>query len=569
MANSKQTQERKKHIWESSYPEGISWDSDLDIRPVAEVFDAIADQFPQNPCMEFLGKKYTYAQTLKLINSLAKGLQEAGVVKGTKVGLFLPNCPYFILFYHAIAKIGGTIINYNPLYADREVHHQIEDSQTEFMVTLDLKALYDKIYKMLETTSLKKMIVCPMSGILPFPKNVMFPLVKSRELANIHRDERHIPFDKLVRNDGRFAPIEIDPYEDIAVIQYTGGTTGVPKGAALTHANVTANSHQCRLWFKHVAIGEEKFLAIIPFFHVFAMTAVMNLGIRVAAEIVMLPRFELITTLKVIDKKKPTFCCAVPTIYNAIASHPSVNKYDLTSLNYCISGGAPLPVEVKESFEGKTGCTLVEGYGLTETTPVTNVNPIEGENKPGHIGLPIPQTIIEIISLEDGETPVPLGERGEVCVRGPQVMKGYYNKEDETKNSIRNGRFHTGDVGIMDEDGYVQIVDRIKDVILAGGFNVYPRNVEEAIYLHPSVQECVVAGIDDTYRGQTVKAYIKCHDGHSLTFDELKAFLKDKLSPIEIPKLVDFRDELPKTMIGKLSRKALLEEEEEKKKSKS
>ena len=347
---------------------------------------------------------------------------------------------------------------------------------------------------------------------------------------------------------------------DIALYQYTGGTTGTPKGAMLTHANIVANTEQAAMWLG-CEEGEDKMLGVLPFFHVFAMTAVMNISVRKAMEIVALPRFELDQALKLIHTKKPTVFPGVPAIFNGINNHKKLSKFDLSSIKYCISGGAPLPVEVKKKFEEKTGGILVEGYGLTESSPVVCCNPREGLNKAGSIGLPFPQTIVDIVDPETGQE-VPMGERGELCARGPQVMKGYWNRPDETAATIKGGRLHTGDIAIMDEDGYFFIVDRIKDLIITNGYNVYPRNVEEAIYLHPSVEECIVAGLPDKQRGEIVKAWIKCRDGRSLTAEDLKTFLKDKLSPMELPKRIEFREEpLPKTMIGKLSRKDIVEEE--------
>jgi long-chain acyl-CoA synthetase len=400
-----------------------------------------------------------------------------------------------------------------------------------------------------------------MQDVLPFPKSLLFPIVRRKDIAATQDDGRHLRFADLTANGGDPVRVAVDPAEDVAVLQYTGGTTGLPKGAMLTHANLYANAIQATMWFEGARPGEERLLAVLPFFHVFAMTAAMNLPIRLGAEIVMLPRFDLDQAMETIAKKRPTLFPAVPTIYTAINNHKNRSRYDLSSIKFCISGGAPLPSEVKVAFERGTGCRLVEGYGLSEASPVTNCNPIAGVNKTGSIGLPLPGTTIELVSLEDGQTPVPTGERGELCVRGPQVMKGYWNRPEETAATLRDGLLHTGDVAYMDEDGYVFIVDRIKDLILCSGFNVYPRNVEEAIHLHPAVAEVVVGGIPDAYRGQTVKAWIRLKDGETLDAEGLRAFLQDKLSTIEQPKQVEFRDELPKTLIGKLNRKALLEEE--------
>jgi long-chain acyl-CoA synthetase len=453
-------------------------------------------------------------------------------------------------------------VNFNPLYAERELAKQIEDAEVDLMVTLDLQVLYAKLARMLHETRLRRIVVCPMAGILPWPKSWLFPIVKRKERARIPVDDRHVPYSSLVAKAGRPAPVVVDPMEDVAVLQYTGGTTGVPKGAMLTHANIYANTIQAARWFPGAEPGAERMLGVIPLFHVFAMTAVMNMSLASGAEMVLLPRFDLDQVMAVIAAKKPTIFPAVPTIYTAIANHRDADRYDLSSIKFCVSGGAPLPVEVKAAFEKRTGCILVEGYGLTESSPVATVNPIEGANKPGSIGIPLPGTVIEIVSLEDRAKVIGIGERGEVCIRGPQVMKGYWKKPEETANALADGRLHTGDVGYMDEEGYTFIVDRIKDMILCGGYNVYPRNVEEALYLHPAIAECVVAGVPDPYRGQTVKAYVRLTEGHRLTKADLDAFLKDKLSPIEMPKLLEIRQELPKTMIGKLSRKALLDEEE-------
>ena len=552
--------------WTLGYPPDVDWNAPISVKPMTALLEDAAARFAERPFLDFMGKRSTYAEVARMVDRAARGFQSIGVGKGVRVGLFLPNTPYYVICYFAILKAGGTVVNFNPLYAERELHHQITDSGVELMVTLDLKVLYGKMERMLAESGLKRLVICPMADILPFPKNWLFPIAKRSEVARIPADDRHLSFRRLVANDGNPKPVAIDPAEDVAVLQYTGGTTGVPKGAMLTHANLYANSEQCALWFVGAREGQERMLGVLPFFHVFAMTVVMNFSIRIGAEIVMLPRFELDQVMETIHTRKPTLFPAVPTIYTAINHHKHLEKYDLSSIRYCLSGGAPLPVEVKEAFERNTGCVLVEGYGLSESSPVATANPITGVNKAGSIGLPLPGTLIEIVSLEEPRRVLPIGEKGEVCIRGPQVMKGYWNKPSETALTLVDGRLHTGDVGFMDEDGYTHIVDRIKDMILCSGFNVYPRNVEEAIYLHPAVAECVVAGLPDEYRGQTVKAYIRVDDGKTLTRDELIDFLKDKLSPIEMPKSVEFRNELPKTMIGKLSRKALLDEEEARRK---
>ena len=547
--------------WLGSYPAEIDWHAAFPEQPLYHLLDEAATKFRARPALDFLGKKTSYGTLADLVNRAAKGLAALGVGKGVRVGLFLPNTPYYVILYYAALKAGGTVVNFNPLYAEAEIRHQIEDSGVAFMVTLDLAALYPNVAKFLSRGSLERIVICRMAEILPFPKNLLFPVVKRKEIAAFPADKQHVLFSTLIANDGRFAPPRLDPREDVAVLQYTGGTTGTPKGAMLTHYNLVANTVQCHLWFHMVESGQERALAVIPFFHVFAMTSIMNFSIKTGSEIVMLPRFDAVQLLETIDRTKPTFFPSVPTLFTAIKNRPDVGKYDLRSIRRCISGGAPLPLEVKHDFETLTGCQIVEGYGLTETSPTVTCNPLATGGKDGSIGIPLPGTTVEIVSLDDGTTPVPLGERGELVVSGPQVMKGYWRRPDETAKVLRDGRLRTGDVGYMDADGYTFIVDRIKDLIIAGGYNVYPRNVEEAIYQHQAVLECCVVGVPDPYRGQTVKAFVVLKPGEALTKEELSDFLADKLSKIEMPKLIEFRAVLPKTAVGKISKKALLDEE--------
>lgn len=551
--------------WTENYPKGIQWYDEVSSSPVYEMLDRTVKLYGDAPAFDFLGAKQNWSDINDATLKFAKGLQSIGVKKGMKVGIFLPNCPLFIVAYYALMRIGATVVNYNPLYASAELAEMIEDSETDIVITIDLRMLYDKMSKMLHDTRLDKVVVASFTDMLPFPKNKLFKLFKGREIANVQYTKRILRYEDLIDNAGDYTPVEIDPENDIALYQYTGGTTGLPKGAMLTHANVVANTEQVAIWFHNCREGVDKMLGVIPFFHVFAMTAVMNLSVRKALEIIAIPRFELDQTLKIIEQKKPTIFPAVPAIFSAMNNHKKLKKFDLSSLKYCVSGGAPLAVEVKKKFEEKTGSIVVEGYGLSESSPVLCVNPVDGVNKPGSIGLPLPQTIIEIIDPETGKK-MPTGERGELCARGPQIMKGYWNRPEETKETLKNGRLHTGDIAIMDEDGHFFIVDRIKDLIITNGYNVYPRNVEEAIHMHPSVEEVIVAGLPDKSRGEIVKAWIKCKDGRTLTAEDLKSFLKDKISPMEIPKRIEFRnDPLPKTMIGKLSRKDIVAEELDKK----
>lgn len=555
------TSAQRPYPWLTNYAPGVDWYAPLAGTPVSDLLDRAVEKYGSRPAIDFLGQRTSYHALKLQVDRVAAGLQAMGLNKGDRVGLFLPNCPYFVIFYFAVLKAGGVVVNFNPLYADAQVRHQVEDSGVRFMVTLDLALLHAKLQPLVgKVGSLERLIMCSFADALPFPKSLLFRLFKKKVQVAFPRDAQHLSFDDLQGLAEILKPVDINPDRDVAVLQYTGGTTGVPKGAMLSHSNITINAEQCRLWFPDALLGQERMLGVIPLFHVFAMTAVMNLGLSLGAELILLPRFDIKDLVTTIVKKKPTLFPAVATIYTAINHYSGIEKANLRSIKACISGGAPLPVEVKAKFEELTGCTLVEGYGLTESSPVTNVNPLKGDNRTGSIGLPVPGTIVEIVSLDDHETVLPAGAKGEVCIRGPQVMLGYWNMPSETAKTIVAGRLHTGDVGIMSTDGYVQIVDRIKDMIIAGGYNIYPRNVEEQIYLHPAVAECVVAGVADEYRGQTVKAWIKLKADATLTEGELKAFLKDKLSPIESPKLVEFRDSLPKTLIGKLDRKALVQE---------
>lgn len=541
------------------------WNAAFDARPVHEYLESTVAQFGDRPAADFMGKVWTYFELGDLVDSTAAGLQAMGVGPGVHVGLCLPNTPYYTIFYFAILKIGGTVANFNPLYVEREIAFQARDADVRIMVTMDLKVIYDKVEEVRKEKILDKIIVCPMTFCLPTIKKVLFSLFKRKELADIPRDEAHVWFDELQTRGNSPKPVEIDPHDDIAVLQYTGGTTGVPKGAMLTHQNLSANIEQMRCVFEKARLGEEKMLCVLPFFHVFAMTVAQNLSIILGAEMVLQPRFELKALLEAVKRKQVTLFPGVPTLYTAINNSPMTANYDLSSISLCLSGGAPLPVEVKESFEKLTGCVLVEGYGLTESSPVAAVNPLDENRRAGSIGRLVPGTSARFVSIEDRTTEVAAGEKGELLLHGPQIMKGYWKREDATADMITaEGYLHTGDVGYQDDEGFIYLVDRIKDLILCSGYNVYPRVIEEAIYQNEAVDETIVIAIPDEYRGQSPKAFIKLKEGHSMTGEDMKAFLKEHLSSIEMPREFEFRDELPKTMVGKLSKKELVEEEAQK-----
>jgi long-chain acyl-CoA synthetase len=553
-----------RYPWEESYPPGIDWRADIPVAPVTDLLDSAVAEFPDKPCLEFMGKRYDYKTVGDRVNRIAKGLQDMGIGPGDSVGLLLPNCPYYVLFYYAALRIGATVVNYNPLYAKPEIARQIIDSKTRVMVTLNLKTLYPKIADRLQDSPLERIVICRMREILPFPSSLFFAFARRKEVAAIPSDERHISYERMIDNKGDVVPAKIDPAEDIAVLQYTGGTTGTPKGAMLTHANVYANAIQTGLWAVTAKRGEERFLGVLPLFHVFGMTGVMNTCLHYAGELILLPRFNTAEVLETIDESKPTVFCGVPTMFSAINGHDDLDKYDLSSLELCISGGAPLPTQIKEKFEALTGCTLVEGYGLTESSPVCTVNPFQGAHKSGSVGLPLPGTMIEIVDRNDPDKLLGPGDHGEICISGPQVMAGYLNKPGENADTLRGVRLRTGDVGYLDDDGYLFIIDRIKDLILSGGFNVYPRMVEEAICEHEAVEEAVVCGVPHAHRGEIVKAYVKLKPGAALSNAELRAFMKERVASFEVPSRIEFRDSLPKTLIGKPSRKALVAEEKRK-----
>jgi long-chain acyl-CoA synthetase len=559
-----EVRQQSPYPWLAHYPSGVDWHAAFDPMPVHALLEATAARSSSRTCTHFLGKTISYGEMGELVKKAAAGLQKLGVGKGTKVGLLLPNSPTYLIYFFGILKAGGTVVNYNPLYTLEELTFQLEDSETELMVTLDLKLLFDKVEALLQAGSLKRAVVAHFPALLPATKSVLFKLFKAREMARPDRSPmagRIVHDADVLANDGECRPVPIDPLNDVAVLQYTGGTTGTPKGAMLTHANISINCRQGAAWAVNLQGGRERALAALPFFHVFAMTTVMNFAVAEGAELVIMPRFVLDDAMKLIDRTKPTVMPGVPTMFAAMLSHPKLRSFDLSSLKYCVSGGAPLPVELKQRFERLTGCKVVEGYGLTEASPSVTCNPVEGPVKEGSIGQPLPGTVVSLRDLADPTKEVPLGEKGEICVKGPQVMKGYWKRPEETAGQFVGEFLRTGDVGIMDAEGFVFIVDRIKDLIICSGYNVYPRRIEEAIYAHPAVEEVTVIGIKDAYRGEAPKAFIKLKACAQATQDDIRRHLEKKLSKIEMPAEIEFRDVLPKTMIGKLSKKELKAEE--------
>ncbi len=555
--------------WLAHYPPNVDWHQDFEARPVYAALDSAAAQWPDNVHLDFFGRAFSYRETLDLVARAAKGFQKLGVRKGVKVGLFLPNCPQQVISYFAVLKAGGTVVNFSPLYSEHELLAQVEDSHTDIMVTLDLALLYPKARAILDKCSLNALVVSRLSDAMPVLKGTAFRLLRRKDIAPRRWDQRQRSWHDLLDNDGVFEPASIDPLEDIAVLQYTGGTTGMPKGAMLTHGNVYINGCQNRAWFPDFMPGEETTIGALPFFHAFAMTTILVMGTMTGCRIVLHPKFELDAVVKDVIAKRPSSLPGVPTMFTALANHPKVNRSSFGSVRWAMSGGAPLPGEVRQHFETVTGVKILEGYGLTECSPTATCGPEVGVNKQGSIGLPLPATDIVIVDRDDPRKVLPVGETGEICIAGPQVMKGYWQNPAATAEVIVDGRLRSGDVGYMDADGYTFIIDRMKDLILVGGFNVFPRYVEEAIHKHPAVREVTVIGIPDDYLGEVPKAFVVLKPGHSLEASKLTEFLRGEIGKHEMPREIEFRDELPKTAVGKLSKKELVAEEAEKRKTAS
>jgi long-chain acyl-CoA synthetase len=549
--------------WLAHYPSQIPHTIDYPNKTLQQFLQEAASQFPNKIAIHFLGKELTFQEVYKQALKLANYLVKLGLKKGDRVSIMLPNCPQAVISYYGVLFAGGVVVQTNPLYTERELEYQLKDSGAEILITLDL--LYPKAVKMKAITNLKHLIITSIKDYLPFIKKLFYPLVQKKQqqvIVKVKEQEDQRLFSSVMAfSEAKEMEVDIDPVEDIALLQYTGGTTGFPKAAMLTHRNLIANTVMGAYWMYQCEKGNESILGVLPFFHVYGMTAVMNLSIMQGYKMILLPKFDPETTLKTIQKLKPTLFPGAPTIYIALLNHPKLKNYDLSSIKACISGSAPLPVEVQEKFETVTGGKLIEGYGLTEASPVTHANFLwDGERVKGSIGVPWPDTEAKIISLETGEE-AKINEIGELVVRGPQIMKGYWNQPIETEAVLRDGWLYTGDLGYMDERGYFFIVDRKKDMIIASGYNIYPREVEEVLYEHPKVQEAAVIGIPDVYRGETVKAFIVLKQGEECTKEELDHFVRSRLAAYKVPRIYEFRKELPKTAVGKILRRVLIEGE--------
>jgi len=550
--------------WIKSYPKDITWDQPIDTTPVhLRVLEACDKNGAEN-ALDFLGGKTTFESLGTQIRALAGALQkEYGIKKGSRVALLMPNTPFFPVAYYAVLLAGGTVVNCNPLYTVNELSHIIANSGAEVLITIDLNVVFEKAAELTARGDVKKLIVGHFPNILPLVKKILFSVVKRGDLANwknMSLATQTRSMEALIAINHTAQPVSIDPDKDVAVQQYTGGTTGVPKGAMLTHANIAANVSQIDAWGCGLFYPPTKVVAVLPFFHIFAMTVCMNVPLANGAEVIMLPRFELKALLDLLVRTKANVLPAVPTLTRAVAVGEQTTPEQVASLEVIISGGAALPEETRSEFAQISDALLAEGYGLTECSPVVCCCALREPSKPMSIGMPVPGTDIRFIDIEEPTKTVAPGERGELVVKGKQVMVGYYQNEQATKDAFIDGWFRTGDVGYMDEDGYVFLVDRIKDLIICSGFNVYPRNIEEAIYKHEAVDECNVIGVEDEYRGEAPIAFVKLKSGSSLTATELTDFLSEHISKIELPRDIIFKDELPKTLIGKLSKNELRDE---------
>ena len=552
--------------WLASYPPDVPADYEFPEVPLTRLLDDAAASFPTTTALAFLGSRITYRELKEQVDRFATALASLGVKKGDRVALVLPNCPQNVVAFFATLRLGAVVVQHNPLYTETEMAHQLADCGAEVVVCLD--KVYDTVAAVQARTSVREIVVASVVEYLPAKERLLLQLPVAK--AKRTKAEISAPVPKGTKTYLRLLAAAktparqatLDPRNDLALLQYTGGTTGLSKGAKLTHHNLVANAYQNRLWLPDVQAGREVTLAVLPLFHAYGLTVCMNLSVLIGGTLVLIPKFDLAAVFKAIDEFKPTLFPGVPPIYKAIVDSPEVRRHDLKSIKACISGAMKLPLETQEQFEKVSGGRLVEGYGMTETSPSTHGNPVYGKRKIGTIGMPLPGTECRIVDQDDATKEVPVGEPGELAIRGPQVFSGYWNREEESAASFTaDGFILTGDVARMDEEGYFEIVDRKKELIIAGGFNVYPSEVENVLFSLDGVADAVVAGVPDRYRGETVKAYVVVSPGKTLTEDDVVAHCAEHLAAYKVPKIVEFRDALPRTMVGKVLRRVLLEEE--------
>ncbi len=547
--------------WLRSYEGGVGDSLKYPEQPLYQFLINSAKQFPDHPALTFYGKEILYRELDDLTNRFANALRQFGIQKGDRVAIMLPNTPQGVIGFYGALKAGAIVVQVNPLYVERELEFQLVDSGAKILLALDM--FYPKIKNVIAKTSLNQVILTNVRDYLPFLLWLLYPIKAKREGQWI-KVEKAPPIydlvDLLKQSDATPSRVDCNP-NDTALFQYTGGTTGQPKGAMLTHRNLVCNAIQAATWTRMRERGEIV-LSVIPFFHSYGLTACLNSTIYRAGTLILLPRFQTQDVLKCIQKYRPTLFPGIQAMYVAINNFQGVERYDLSSIRACISGAGPLHLEVQERFEALTGGKIVEGYGLTEASPVTHANPVHGKRKKGSIGLPFPDTDAKIVDLETGERELPVGEVGELTVRGPQVMKGYWNRSDEeNRKMLRNGWLYTGDIARMDEEGFFYIVDRKKDMIKTKGENVYPREVEEVLFRHPKVKDAVVVGLPESFSVEVIKAYVVLKEGQEATEEEIIEFCRHEMAKFKVPKFVEFRRELPKTIVGKVLRRVLLDEE--------
>ena len=546
--------------WLAHYDPGVPHEVEVPSIPLWRFLEDSARRFPNQVALEFLGKTLTYQELWDKSRRFAQGLRELGVKPGDRVAIMLPNTPQFVIAFFGTLMAGGVGVNVNPLYTPRELRHQLQDAGAETLVILD--HLLPRFLEVERETPVKRVVVTGIKDFLPFPKNLLYPLKAKKDKLPLGFPKREgfYAFQSLLQHPPA-TPHASDP-EDLALLQYTGGTTGISKGAMLTHRNLVANVLQIDAWDSTAKdlLGKGVMLGALPFFHVYGMTVAMNYGLYSGYKIVLLPRPEIHAVVEAIEKHGVTHFPGVPTLYVAFNNFPGIEKRNVKSIRICLSGAAPLPVEVAKRFEEITGARLLEGYGLSEASPVTHSNPVLGPIKKGSIGMPLPSVEAKVVDEEGKE--VPLGEVGELIVKGPNVMKGYWNRPEETQKALKDGWLFTGDLARMDEDGYFSIVDRKKDMIIAGGYNIYPREVEEVLYQHEAVQEAAVVGVPDPYRGETVAAFIVLKGDYrgKVMEKDIEAFCRENLAAYKVPRIIQFRDSLPKSSVGKILKRELTKE---------
>lgn len=548
-------------IWQKHYDPAVPASATYPDTTLPLVLEKNARLIPRSVAVEFFGMQLTYSELWDEVLRLANGLKGIGVGVGSKIAIMLPNCPQTVIAYHATLRLGAIAVMTNPLYVERELLHQWTDSEAEFLIVLD--HLYVKAAKVVPQTAIRGIIATSIREYLPFPLKFLYPIkarFKKLFTSVPYDGNRIINFRKLATsNRPELIPCAASP-DEIALLQYTGGTTGIAKGAMLTHRNILANVVQLASWFPELHSGRERFLAVLPFFHVFGLTVSLNLAVYTGCASIIVPRFVPDELISLIEKSKPTIFPGVPSIYTMLLAHPKVDSFDLSSIRFCVTGSAPMPVEILRNFEQKTGSIIVEGYGLSECSPVTHANPIEGMRKPGSIGIALPHTDCKIVDAETGAGEMRVGEIGELVVRGPQMMKGYWKNPEATGEAMRQGWLFTGDLARMDESGYVFIVDRKKDLVISGGYNIYPREVEEVLYEHPKVQDAAAIGVPDPVKGEVVKVFIVPGRGESIGEEEIFSWCRQRLAAYKVPKQIEFRDSLPKTLVGKVLRRELRDE---------